>query len=116
MFIDYVEIEYPPISGGAPPPPISNFTVRDEFNITDYSHDDGTETWLGAWTEVGDDGSPGSGAITVEADSDCPNGGRCLESDASSGRSISRAVDLSEPIPPRSATPTTGIATKAVLS
>ena len=96
VYIDYVEIEYVPLSGGgAPPPPISNFTVRDEFNLTAYNNNDGTATWSSDWIEAGDGGSPSGGRITVAADDNCPNDGRCLEFDTTSGRSIARATDLS---------------------
>jgi serine protease AprX len=109
VYIDFVKIEHQ--KNGAAPKALSlmtngdlmangdlitggGFTVRDEFNVTAYSNNDGAVMWLGDWIETGDDGSATSGDITIEAES-CPNGGRCLELDARSGHAISRAVDLS---------------------
>jgi serine protease AprX len=96
VYIDFVEIVYeqngtaPP----APPTPTGDFTVRDQFNLTAYNNNDGAVPWLGDWVEAGDDGRPGSGDITIEANG-CPNGGLCLVIDANGNHSISRAADLS---------------------
>ena len=46
---------------------ISN-SVIDAFNGIAYTNQNGSEAWLDAWVEAGDDGSPASGDIACETD------------------------------------------------
>ena len=71
---------------------------RDDFWNIAYDGSDGTDNWQAKpWIERGDDGSPNTGAITVETDY-CPNyWDQCLEMDARGAvnLSIEREFDLS---------------------
>ena len=70
-------------------------TVRDEFNSTSFSNNDGTATWKTDWIETGENNGPSSGDVTVESD-ECPHGGKCIELDADDDNdSVERSVDLS---------------------
>ena len=42
-----------------------SYTIRDEFNSKSYDNNDGTATWRSDWVEIGDNGSPSSGAIKI---------------------------------------------------
>ena len=71
--------------------------VRDEFNATSYSNNDGTAKWTTDWQETGDSYGAGGGNITIEVDY-CPDRySRCIEFDARawSYPSIERELDLS---------------------
>ena len=42
-----------------------SYILRDEFNEKSYDNNDGTVTWRSDWVELGDNGSPTSGAIKI---------------------------------------------------
>lgn len=64
-------------------------TFRDEFSSDSYGRSDGTASWAGNWTEVGDNGSSSNGNIEI-------SGNRLqFEGDASNNTSIYREANLS---------------------
>jgi len=64
-------------------------TFRDEFSSDSYGRNDGTASWTGNWTEVGDNGSSSNGDIEIA-------GNRLqFEGDADNNTSIYREADLS---------------------
>jgi serine protease AprX len=69
-------------------------SVRDEFNVRSYANNDGTQPWLNAWTEFGDDNKVDGGKVKVDKEM------LKLEDD---DRGLMRTADLS-------------MATSAVLS
>ena len=52
-------------SGDGDPEPSSSETIRDEFNSTAYSNNDGSVNWTGNWSEINDNGSPTSGNVII---------------------------------------------------
>ncbi len=66
-------------------------TVRDDFTSSSYARQDGTNLWTGNWTESGDDGTPGGGAVTADAG----NNNRLNFGPGTTGRSISRTAAVS---------------------
>lgn len=53
------------VTGGALQLRYQASNVRDNFGTTSYANQDGTNNWLGNWTETGDNGSAASGTVTV---------------------------------------------------
>jgi serine protease AprX len=51
-----------------------DFTVRDEFNTTNYSGSDGSRAWMGDWQEVGESDGPDSGRVRVRSSYRCASG------------------------------------------
>ncbi len=89
--VNWVALDAPMSPAGAPVN-----SVRDEFNSTSYSNNDGTDIWTSSWIETGDGGSPSGGDITVEYDW-CPeSSSRCIEFDGDAGlnASVERQADL----------------------
>ncbi len=41
-------------------------SVRDEFNASSYSNNDGTTSWMGDWLEIGESDGPGLGDVNIE--------------------------------------------------
>jgi hypothetical protein len=68
--------------------PYDTETVRDEFNATSYSNNDGTVNWSGDWQEIGDGGSPHNGRIQIV-------GGELRFQDANHNDGIERSANLS---------------------
>jgi len=50
----------------------SSYQYRDLFGARSYNNNDGTDSWSGAWTEIGDDGSPTAGDVQVIQDGGNP--------------------------------------------
>ncbi len=75
-----------------------NPTVRDEFNATSYSGNDGTQNWSNDWQEMGESDGPGDGRVRVRYGSRCA-AGNCLRIGGDevniNNRGASRAADLS---------------------
>ena len=106
MGIDDIQIEYvigategnEENSGGEEP--VNNaattLIVRDEFNTSSYSNNDGSEPWGSDWQEFGESNGPGAGEIEIDNESFCLEG-LCLVVDSESGPNagIFREVDLS---------------------
>ena len=69
---------------------------RDEFNALTYDGSDGTLSWTGNWTEVGETDGPGAGDFRVLNSAYCATG-NCLQirEDRASSRRLRRQVDLS---------------------
>lgn len=76
----------------------SDETVRDEFTSGGYGGSNGTMSWLGSWSEVGEATDPGSGAVQVVASGNC-RAGSCLRIGGSLvalvDRGATRALDAS---------------------
>jgi len=68
-------------------------TILDLLRTQSYSLNDGTLNFSSDWMEMGDDGSPNSGAIYIEQYAS--NDGRISFTAANSGIAISRTLDLS---------------------
>ena len=79
-------------------PPVQSGTVRDEFTTASYSGNNGTATWSGAWTELGESDGVGAGVVRVGANASCA-AGTCLTFDAQNvalgNRGLRRGADLS---------------------
>jgi predicted acyltransferase (DUF342 family) len=83
---------HPRCNGG--PPGAGCETFRDEFTNAVYSNQDGTLNWTAAWSEVADDGLPGSGSIRINANALRLDGG-LQPVTVLGGRFIEREADLS---------------------
>jgi predicted acyltransferase (DUF342 family) len=83
---------HPRCNGG--PPGAGCETFRDEFTNAVYSNQDGTLNWTAAWSEVADDGLPGSGSIRINANALRLDGG-LQPVTVLGGRYIEREADLS---------------------
>ena len=79
-------------------PPVQSGTVRDEFTTSSYSGNNGTTTWSGAWTELGESDGVSAGVVRVGANASCA-AGTCLTFDAQNvalgNRGLRRGADLS---------------------
>ena len=62
-------------------------TFSDQFNTASYANNDGSQSFLGNWTETNDDGSATGGRIEIV--------GNQLEFNNLDNRSIARSLDLS---------------------
>ncbi len=67
--------------------------VRDDFTTSSYSRQDGSNNWSGDWTEIGDNGFPGSGTITVDAG----NNNRVNFGQGNGTRTLTRSVNVASP-------------------
>ncbi|WP_218463706.1 peroxidase family protein [Maritimibacter sp. DP1N21-5] len=82
-----------------PTPPVLDLhaadsgNLRDEFSTSSFANSDGTIAWTSAWTETGDDGTPGNGQIQIDGGFNGTNQLRLA--DAGNGASIQRSFDLS---------------------
>ena len=79
-------------------PPVQSGTVRDEFTTASYGGNNGTVTWSGAWTELGEADGVSAGVVRVGANASCA-AGNCLAFDAQNvtlgGKGLRRGADLS---------------------
>jgi len=71
-------------------------TYEDRFLDESFSGSDGTASWSGPWTEIGESDGPASGAIEVQTNGQCHTG-RCLRigKNGSDDASVLRAFDSS---------------------
>jgi MSHA biogenesis protein MshQ len=75
--------------------------ISDEFNLSTYNQNNGTQDWSGDWLEIGESDGPGAGISRVR--NDLCTTGRCLRLGVPTGLSqrtyanhgVSRQVDLS---------------------
>lgn len=74
---------------------VSKETVADRFDSVSYTGNNGSRNWSGPWVEMGDDGKPETGQISVTGSS-CS--GKCLKMTGGilSELAISRPTDLSD--------------------
>jgi hypothetical protein len=74
---------------------VSKETVADRFDSVSYTGNNGSRDWAGPWVEMGDDGKPETGQISVTG-SNCS--GKCLKMTGGilSELAISRPADLSD--------------------
>ncbi|MDC0598555.1 hypothetical protein OAP18_01735 [Gammaproteobacteria bacterium] len=77
-------------------------TYRDEFSAISYGNNDGVASFADNWTELNDDSSPNSGAISV-------SGGKLLMTNPGgpTNRSILRTMDFSSYTPDTASNPLT---------
>ncbi len=43
-------------------------TIRDNFDVREYTNNDGTQPWLGPWAEINDDGEADDGKVKIDKD------------------------------------------------
>ncbi len=79
------------VNGGALQLRYQTSNVRDDFTTSSYARQDGTNNWVGDWSETGDDGAPNTGTITVDAG----NNNRVNIAAGAAGRAITRVASVS---------------------
>ena len=87
IFIDNIQIEHNGRSGTVVA------TVRDEFNAPSFMGNNGSETWLGSWSEINESDGPSYGDVGIVTD--LGNTRLRIKDNDGGGEGVQRHADLS---------------------